>query len=66
MSKVLASERMNRKEVIDEYERKVYEKWREARMTVEEGESVGEVFMVFNAAVTTVAAEVVAYRALRS
>ena len=39
MNKVLASERMNMNEVRDEYERKIYEILREARMTVE-GESV--------------------------
>ena len=38
----------------------------EARMTVEEGESVSEVFRVFKGAVTTVAAEVIGYRAMRS
>ena len=42
-SKVLASERINRKEVRKEYERKVCEKLREARRTVEDGASVNEV-----------------------
>ena len=47
VSKVLASVRMDRKEVREEYERNVCEKLREARMTVEEGASVGEVIRVF-------------------
>ena len=38
---------MNRKEVKLEYERKVCERLREARMTVEERESISEVFSVF-------------------
>ena len=41
-------------------------KLKEARLTVEEGESVREVFMAFKGAVTKVAAEMVRYRALRS
>ena len=66
VSKVLASERMNRKEDRKEYERKVCERLRELRMTVEEGESVSEVLRMFKGAITTVAVEVVGYKALRS
>ena len=47
-------------------ERKVCEKLIEARMTVEEGESVSEIFNVFKDAVTTIAAEAVVYRALKN
>ena len=55
---MLASERMNRKEVREEYERKICEKLRETRMTVEEEESVSEVIMLFKGAVTTLEAGV--------
>ena len=53
MSKVLASQKMNRKEV-REYERKACEKLTEARLTVEEEESVSEVFRMFKDGLTTV------------
>lgn len=57
---------MDRKEVREEYERKVCERLREARMTVEEGISVNDVFSVFRDVVTAVAAEVVGYKVCRS
>ena len=58
---MLASERTYRKEVREEYERKVCEKLRDARMTVDERESVSKVFRMFKDAVTMVATEVVRY-----
>ena len=45
MSKVLASERMDRKEMKEEYEKKVCKRRTEARLTVEERGSVSEVFI---------------------
>ena len=45
-SKVLASDRIDRKEVKENYERKVCERLREVSMTVEEEESASEVFGV--------------------
>ena len=50
--------RLDRKEVKEKYERKVYERLSEARMTVGEGVSVSDVFRVLKDAVTAVAAEV--------
>ena len=43
-----------------------YARDREARMTVEEEETVSKVFRVFKGAVTTVGEVVVVYRAVRS
>ena len=51
MSKVPASERMERKEFEERYETKVCERLTEARLAVEEGVSVSEVFWVFKDAV---------------
>ncbi len=59
---VVASERLERKEVREEYEKKVCEKLREARMTVGEETSVNDMFNVFKEVVMTVAQEVVGYR----
>ena len=56
---------MDKKEVKNEYERKVCESFREGRMTVEEGVSVSEVFKVLKGAVTSIIAEMVGYRPLR-
>ena len=39
MSKVLASERMNREEVREKHKRNICEKMREARITIEEEEN---------------------------
>ncbi len=54
VKEVLASERMDRKEV-----RKDYRRLREGKATVGKGMSVNDVFSVFKGVVTTVAAEVV-------
>ena len=56
---------MDRKKVKEEYERKVCRKLTEARLKVEEGASISEVFRMFKDAVTAKAAEVVGYRTLR-
>ena len=61
---MLANEKMDKKKARDECERKAWKRLREARMTVEEGTSVSEVFEVFKDTVTTLAAEVVGYRPL--
>ena len=63
---MLASERLNSKEIREENERKIREKLSEVRMTVEEEESVSEVFRLFKDTMTTAAAEVVWYRDMRS
>ena len=54
---MLASEKMDRKEVKEKYERIVCERLREARTTVGEESSVNDVFSLFKGIVTTVAAE---------
>ncbi len=59
---VIASERLERKEVREEYEMKVCEKLREARMTVVEETSVNDMFNVFKKVVMTVEHEVVGNR----
>ncbi len=59
---VIASERLERKEVREEYKKKVCEKLRDARMTVREETSVNDMFNVFKEVVMTVAQEVVGYR----
>ena len=56
---MLANQRMDRKEVKEEYEREVCERLKEARLIFEEDVSVSEVFQVFRGAVTLVATEVV-------
>ena len=60
--KMVASERMNRKEVKEEYERRVCKRLTEARLIVEEGVTISEVFRMYKGAV---AVEVVGYRHLR-
>ncbi len=57
---VIATERLERKEVREEYEKKVCEKLRDVRMTVGE-ETVNVVLNVFKEVVMTVAQEVVDY-----
>ena len=47
VSKVLASERMDRIETKEKYERKVCERLTEAKLTVADGVNVSEVFRVF-------------------
>ncbi len=59
---VIASERLDRKEVREEFEKKVCEKLGEARTTVGEETNVNDVFYVFKEVVMTVAQEVVCYR----
>ncbi len=63
---VIASERLNRKEVIEKFEKKACEKLREARMTVGEETSVNDVFNVLKKSVMTAAQEVVGYRICKS
>ena len=60
--KVLASGKMDRKEVREEYMKRVGERLREARTTLEEEPSVNCVFDVFKEVVLGVAEEVVGYR----
>ena len=54
---MLARERMNKNELREEYERKVREKLREARMILEDGVSISEVFRVFKAQILAWKAE---------
>ena len=63
--KVIASERLDRKEIREEYVKRVCEKLGEARMTVDEETSVNVVFNVFKDVMTSVAQEVVGYRVCR-
>ncbi len=58
---VITSERLDRNEVREEFEKKVCEKFGEARMTVGEETSVNDVFNVFKE-VMTVAQKVVGHR----
>lgn len=53
---------MERKEVREEYKKKVCKKLREAKITVGEETSVNVVFNVFKEVVTTEAQELVGYR----
>ncbi len=59
---VIASERLEKKKVREEYENKVCEKLREARMRVGKETSVNDVFNVFKVVVMTVGQEVVGYK----
>ena len=65
-AKVLASGKMDRKEVREEYMKKVGERLSEARTTLEEEPSVNCVFGVFKEVVLAVAEEVVGYRLQRA
>ena len=65
VSKVLASERMDRKEFKEEYERKICERLTESMLTVEDGASVSEVYLVFKDVVTPIATEAIGNRPLR-
>lgn len=62
---VMVSERLDRKEAKEEYERKICERLREVRMTAGMGTSVNAVFNVFNDVLTEVGAEIVGYRVRR-
>ena len=63
--RVLASGKLERKEVREEYERKVGVRLREASVSVREETSVNEVFSVFKEVVMSVAAEVVGHKVLK-
>ena len=65
VDKVVACEKMDRKEVKENYERTVCERLREARTAVGEETSVNDVFSLFKGVVTAVASEVVGYRVVK-
>ena len=65
VNRVLATEKMVRKEVKEKYERIVCGRLQEGRTAVSEETSVNDVFSLFKGVVTTVVSEVVGYRVLK-